>query len=558
MTEPLFPWQMHYPSDVPFSLSYPSVPLYEFLLGSAREYPNAEALFFMGKRITYEQLRNDCFRFAAALVRLGVQRGDRVAIMLPNVPQSVIAYYGTLMAGAVVVQTNPLYTERELMHQLVDAEVETIICLDLLYARVENVRNHTPLRRILVTGIPDYLPLGKRLLYPLVQRKARPPRIPYNAENCVYAFVDLLRKEYPDFTPVSVTSDDLAVLQYTGGTTGVAKGVMLTHANLVANVLQCRAWFSRSRLAGERFLGAVPFFHVYGMTVVMNFATHLAASIILVPRFEVSQILKLVDKQKPTVFPGAPTMYVGLLNHPDARAYDLSSIQACISGSAPLPIEVQQAFERLTNGKLVEGYGLTECSPVTHANPIWGRQVIGSIGVPWPDTECRIVDLETGEECMPGEIGELCIRGPQVMKGYWKREEETKASFQDGWFRTGDIARMDEAGYFYIVDRKKDIIIAGGFNIYPREVEEVLYEHPAVREAAVVGIPDAYRGETVKAFVVVREDQLLTEADLNQFCRERLAAFKVPHVYEFRTDLPKTAVGKILRRTLAEEAKEEE
>ncbi|HEX6923182.1 MAG TPA: long-chain fatty acid--CoA ligase, partial [Bacillales bacterium] len=352
--------------------------------------------------------------------------------------------------------------------------------------------------------------------------------------------------------------NDLALLQYTGGTTGPAKGVMLTHYNLVANTMQCNAWMYKTEYGKEKVLGLLPFFHVYGMTTVMNLSIMYAAEMIILPNFDVKQALKTIEKEKPTLFPGAPTMYIGLLNHPDIEKYDLSSIEACISGSAPLPAEIQQQFERKTHGKLVEGYGLSEASPVTHTNLIWENRVKGSIGLPFPDTEAACLSEETGEIAGVSEVGELMVRGPQVMKGYWRRPEETKATFKDDWLLTGDVGYMDEKGYFYIIDRKKDMIIAGGFNIYPREVEEVLYEHEAVLEAAVVGVPDAYRGETVKAFVVTKEGASCTEKELNQHCRKALAAYKVPRLYEFREELPKTTVGKVLRRTLVDEEKEKQ
>ena len=323
----------------------------------------------------------------------------------------------------------------------------------------------------------------------------------------------------------------------------------------MVNVVQCNTWLHKPEQGKEKMLGLVPFFHVYGMTVVMNFAVYKAATMILLPRFNVEDTLKAIHKERPTLFPGAPTMYVALVNHPLTAKYDLSSIEACISGSAPLPLNVQEKFEELTGGRLVEGYGLTESSPVTHANPIWGKRKNGSIGLPWPGTDCRIVDPESGEELEIGETGLLQVRGPQVMKGYWNREEETAKTLQDDWLNTGDIAKMDSEGYFYIMDRQKDMIIAGGFNIYPREVEEVLYDHLKVQEAAVIGVPDSYRGETVKAFIVPKPGEEITEAEMNTYCREKLANYKVPRIYEFREELPKSSVGKILRRVLVEEEK---
>ncbi|MBR8660156.1 MULTISPECIES: long-chain fatty acid--CoA ligase [Bacillales] len=549
------PWIANYPPETAPSLEYPRVPLTHFLEQSAAEFPDRPALYFMGRRITYRELLAMSYQFANALIKRGVKKGDRVAVMLPNTPQAVICYYGTLMAGGTVVMTNPLYTERELIHQLNDSGAETIITLDLLYSRVAAVKASTPLKRLIVTSVGDFLPFFKKILYPLVQKKQGDhPQITYGGD--VEPFLSVLKESATNpVTPEVDPEKDIALLQYTGGTTGLAKGVMLTHRNLVANTLQCQAVMYKFVRGRERILAALPLFHVYGMTTVMNKGISIAAEIILVPKFNAKQILKLIDKTKPTLFPGAPTMYIGLINHPDLPKYDLSSITACVSGSAPLPVEVQRRFEELTGGRLVEGYGLTEASPVTHSNPIWGKRVNGSIGLPWPDTDCRIVDPATGEELPQGEIGELAVKGPQVMLGYWNRPEDTAAVLRDGWLLTGDMGYMDAAGYFYIVDRKKDMIIAGGYNIYPREVEEVLFEHPAVQEAAVIGVPDPYRGETVKAFIVLKEGAQVSEEELENHCRKRLAAYKIPRLYEFRKELPKTMVGKVLRRQLQEEEK---
>lgn len=550
------PWFQHYPGPTPRQLDYPNHPLPFFLEQSAREFPDREAVVFMGKRLSYRELLQDVYRLANALDELGVQKGERVAIMLPNSPQAVIAYYAVLFLGGVVVQTNPMYKERELEHQLVDSEAETIICLDLVYKQVANVRTSTSLKRVIVSSIKDYLPFPKNWLYPFKLRKdGIRLDVPYGRDD-VYAFSNLLKKALPSPLECRVESmEEIALLQYTGGTTGLAKGAMLTHRNTVVNVVQCDAWMYKGKRGEEKVLGIVPFFHVYGMTVVMNYAVYLAATMVLLPRFNVEDTLKAITEERPTLFPGAPTMYVALINHPDIGKYDLSSINACLSGSAPLPPVVQERFEKLSGGRLVEGYGLTETSPVTHVNPIWEKRKKGSIGLPWPDTDCRVVDLETGEELEPGGVGVLEIKGPQVMKGYWKRDEETKKSLRNGWFNTGDIGTMDDEGYFYIMDRRKDLIIAGGFNIYPREVEEVLYDHPSIREAAVIGVPDPYRGETVKAFVVPKEGEELTEEELDRYCREKLANYKIPRLYELRDELPKTTVGKVLKRVLLEDEK---
>ncbi len=548
-------WLKHYSEKVRPSLSYPEKSLGELFLESAERYKDRIAVHFMGKQLTYGQLKDEVFKFSNALSQLGVKPRDRVSLMLANTPQSIIAYYAVLLLGGIVVQTNPMYTERELEHQLNDAGAETILALDLVYPRVSKVQGRTPLKRVIYTSIRDYLPFPKNLLYPLKQKKdGMWHDIPYG--DGVYAYSQLMKAasaRRPDPVPIN-PKEDLALLQYTGGTTGLPKGVMLTHYNLVVNTLQCIEWQEKDPDGEqERVLGVLPFFHVYGMTVVMNLSIATGAMMILLPRFDVKEVLETIQKLKPTQFPGAPTMYIGLLNHPEVDRYDLSSVSICLSGSAPLAPEVQKQFEKLTSGgRLVEGYGLTEASPVTHSNPIYGLRKVGSIGVPWPDTDARIVD-EEGNDVPVGEVGELIIRGPQVMKGYWNRPEETANTLRDGWLYTGDMAKMDEDGYFYIVDRKKDMIIAGGFNIYPREVEDVLFEHPAVKEAAVVGVPDPYRGETVKAFIVLKDGHTVTEAELDKFCRENLAAYKVPRIYEFRTELPKTMVGKVLRRQLQEE-----
>lgn len=551
-------WFESYPAEVPHSINYPKVPLYQFLIDAASEFPNNDALVFLGKKVTYKELLDYTYQFANALKALGVKKGDRVALMLANSPQAVISYYGALMLGAIVVQNNPLYTERELEYQLIDSGAETIVVLDLLYPKVERIKPNTSIKNIITTSIKDFLPFPKNLLYPLKLKKdgmyVKVPDI-----EGVYKFPSFIKNR--SLEPINEAIDpleDLALLQYTGGTTGKSKGVMLTHGNLVANVVQESYWLYKARKGQEKILGILPFFHVFGMTAVMNFGIYLANTIVLVPKFQVDELLETIQKEKPTYFPGAPTMYIAIINHPKVKEFDLSSIEACISGSAPLPLEVQEKFEKLTGARLVEGYGLTETSPVTHANPIWDKRKSGSIGLPWPDMEAKIVDPNSGEDMPIGEIGELAVKGPVVMKGYWNKPEETSKVLKDGWLLTGDMATTDDEGYFYIVDRKKDLIIAGGYNIYPREVEEVLFEHPAVQEAVVVGIPDPYRGETVKAYIVKKANVNVTEAELNEYCRANLAAYKVPRLYEFRDELPKTLVGKVLRRALLEEEKQKE
>lgn len=555
MTEKV--WLESYPKEVPHTIDLPPIAIHQFLTDAFREVPEKVAIHFMGRELTYKELYQSALKFANYLRSLGVEKGDRVAIMLPNCPQSVIAYYGVLYAGGIVVQTNPLYTERELQYQMADSGAKVILVMDILYPRTMKIINETNIENVIVTGIKDYLPFPKNLVYPFIQKKQYGFSVKVEHSGMNHLFTEIMKSATA--TEITVDFDfenDLALLQYTGGTTGFPKGVMLTHKNLIANTMMCDAWMYKCNKGEEIILGILPFFHVYGMTTVLVLSIMQQGKMVLLPKFDVEQALKTIDKQKPTLFPGAPTMYIGLLNHPDLAKYDLSSIKACLSGSAPLPLEVQEKFEALTGGRLVEGYGLTETSPVTHANPIWENRINGSIGLPWPNTDAAVLRSGESEVLPPGEVGEIAVKGPQVMKGYWNRPEDTAMTFNDGWFLTGDLGYMDENGYFYVVDRKKDMIIAGGFNIYPREVEEVLYEHEAIQECVVAGIPDPYRGETVKAYIVLKEGKTVTDKELNEFCRKNLAAYKVPRYYEFRTELPKTAVGKILRRTLVEEEKQ--
>ncbi len=549
------PWLKNYPEEIPSTISYDIQPLHGYVEQMASRYPEKKALHFLGKDITFSDFHDKVKRFANYLQTLGVEKGDRVAIMLPNCPQSVIGYYGTLLAGGIVVQTNPLYTERELEYQLRDSGAKVILCLDLVFPKVTNVQNTTKLEHIIVTRIADFLPFPKNLLYPFVQKKQSNLVVKVSESETIHLWDSVEREVNTDVEVPCDPANDLALLQYTGGTTGFPKGVMLTHKNLVSNTLMGAHWLYNCKEGEEVILGVLPFFHVYGMTAVMNLSIMQGYKMVLIPKFDMKMVFEAIKKHKVTLFPGAPTIYIALLNSPLLKEYDISSIQACISGSAPLPVEVQEEFERVTGGKLVEGYGLTESSPVTHGNFLWEKRVPGSIGVPWPDTEAIIMSLETGEALPPGEIGEIVVKGPQIMKGYWNKPEETAAVLQDGWLHTGDVGYMDENGFFYVKDRKKDMIVASGFNVYPREVEEVLYEYEKVQEVVTIGVPDPYRGETVKAFVVLKEGVECSEEELDQFARKYLAAYKVPKVYEFRSELPKTTVGKILRRVLIDEEK---
>ena len=549
------PWYDHYDEGVPREVEYPEVPLYELMRRTAQANPEKQALDFLGRRMSYGRLWEETRRFARALQDLGVKPGERVSIMLPNSPQFIIAFYGALLAGAVAVNTNPLYTPRELSHQLRDSGAETLVILDLLWPRYQEVSGEVPVKRVITSGIQDYLPFPKNWLFPLKAKKEGTwVNLPRHDKR--YDWKELSRTT-ANPTPVEVRADDLALLQYTGGTTGVSKGAMLSHRNLISNVYQIDAWEPKQVWRRGVMLSVIPFFHVYGMSVSMNYSIMRGMKMVLLPRFSIGEVVSAIEKHHVTHFPGVPTMYVAFNNFRGIEKRNIRSIRVCLSGAAPLPVEVANRFEELTGARLVEGYGLTEAAPVTHCNPLYGERKVGSIGPPFPSVDAYAADAE-GNPLPPGEVGELVIKGPNVMLGYWKRPEETAQTLQDGWLFTGDVARMDEEGYFYIVDRKKDMIIAGGYNIYPREVEEVLYQHPAVKEAAVVGVPDAYRGETVKAFLVLKEGFAgkVGEAEMRDFTKERLAAYKVPKLWEFREELPKTAVGKILRRTLRKEEEE--
>jgi long-chain acyl-CoA synthetase len=480
--------------------------------------------------------------------------------MLPNTPQAVIAYYGIQKAGAIVVPTNPLYVEREIQTQLTDAGTETMVVLDLLYPRVRAVKEATTLpKRIIVTGVQDYLPFFKKLLYPIKARLAK-RWVSVEKAPSVYNFLELLRANSPiDVDPSAslphVLPTDLAQLQYTGGTTGTPKGVMLTHRNVVVNTLQGRYWSPDFREGREIFLGAIPFFHCYGQATCQNLAIATGCPIVLLPRFHADEVIKAIHKYRITMLSGVPMMYSMIVEHPDAGRYDLRSLRVCLSGASTLPADVQERFENLTGARISEGYGLTEAGPATHCNPLNGEHPRGSMGLPFPDTEARVVDSDAGLTEVPeGETGELIVRGPQVMQGYWNKEDETRAVLRDGWLYTGDLVRRDDRGYFYFVDRKKDIIKSRGETVYPREVEEVLRQHPAVSEAAVIGVADHDYGETVKAYVVAKPGLLVTEQELVMHCAGLLARYKIPSTVEFRQELPRTVIGKVLRRTMREEA----
>ena len=549
------PWTRHYDRNVPATLVYPDVTLDAFLDDAAESYPNSTATIFFNAKRTYRQISEDAWRFANGLREMGVKKGDRVAIMLPNTPQFVIAFYGALRAGAIVVPCNPLYTVPELRHQLEDSGAETIVVLSRLYPVVKAAREGSKIRSVIVTNIKEYMPPVLRTLFTLAKEKKDGHRQPFAGDPGTRAFADVMKSPATPFR-AGTTKDDIAVLQYTGGTTGVSKGAMLSHRALVANTLQCRAWHINTTEGDGASMAIMPFFHVYGLTVVMAQAVQGAGAMILEPQFELERVLKDMQKYKPRTFPGAPRIYNAIINSPLATKYDLKGVEACLSGSAPLMVETHKKFTALTGAKLVEGYGLTEAAPVTHCNPLYGegKQKIGTIGVPYPDTESKIVDTETGTREMPaGEPGELILRGPQLMDGYYNRPDETAKTLRDGWLYTGDIATIDADGYYSIVDRKKEMIIVSGFNVFPREVEEALATHPAVMDSAAIGKPHPIKGEEVKAFVVLRPEHTATAEELIAHARTQLAPFKVPHEIEFRESLPKTLIGKTLRRQLAEE-----
>jgi long-chain acyl-CoA synthetase len=555
------PWLKFYESHVPESIHYPHKSLPILLNEMAAKYPQRPAMIFKGNQISYQKFNRSVDRFTAVLQGLGLQKGDRMAVHLPNCPQFPIAYYAILRAGGVVVPCNPIYTARELKHQINDSGSRFILTLSSTFSNVESIRSETRLEHVIVACVKTYFPPFLRMLFTVLMEKKLGHRVSIAGHPDTSWFSDLLATAPSEPQPEEIDLDDLAVLMYTGGTTGVSKGAQLTHKNILVNAQQAYAWIGGDE-GQDSTLTTLPLFHSYGMTMCLNSSVIAAGTMILIldPR-DTRDILANIDKHRPTYYPGVPAMYVAINNHPDVGKFDLSSIKSCCSGAAPLPVEVQTRFQEITGARLVEGYGLSEAAPVTHGNPAYGENRIGTIGLPWPDTEARIVDVDDGERVLaPGEVGELVVRGPQVMRGYWNMPTETANVLcpdpEDGglWLHTGDMAIMDEDGYFRIVDRKKDMILgAGGFNVYPREIEDVLYEHPKVLEAAVIGVPVEGKGERPKAFVVLKPDQTASEEELIEFCRQNLAPYKVPKFVEFRDSLPKTLVGKVLRRELTEQ-----
>ncbi len=547
-------WLQSYDRKISSTLEYENIPIFEYLDRAAEESPRSTAITFNNWKMSYSRLRKITERMAANLRSFGLQPGDRVAIMLPNTPQAIMSYWAVLKSGGTVVMVNPLYMEKELLHHFNDSGAKILITLNMLWPKIEKLLPGFNLERVFITHISDCLRMPQSLLYELQNKKnGQSPQLPYDHKNII-PWKKLLRKgeKFIKYTPDP--REEIAALQYTGGTTGISKGVMLTHYNLAVNVQQCLEILHSVGGEKDTVLGLLPYFHIYGMTVCINFPTALMATLAPFPRFSPREVLKSIQKLRPTIFPSAPAIFSSLLQQKDIDKFDISSIKYCISGSAPIPGDSINRFRQLTGAEIIEGYGLTEASPITHLNPLEGVRKQGSIGLPFPDTDARIVDMEVGNIPLPpGKVGELTIRAPQVMKGYWNRPEETATSLRNYWLYTGDIGYMDEEGYFFIVDRKKDLIISGGYNIYPREIDEVLHEHPQIKEAITVGIPHRTRGESVKAFVVPEPGSELSRRNIISFCREKLANYKVPKKIEFREDLPKTMVGKILRRALREE-----
>ncbi len=543
-------WLKMYAPGVPEKIEFDQITMSRVLSRTAKQYPTYTALNWMGNKISYSQLEQLVNQFARALADLGVRPGDKVALLMPNLPQTVIADYATLRIGAVCVMNNPLYTERELKHQLNDSDSKVIVGLDLLLPRMLNLKKETGLERIVTCHINDYLPFPKKQLYPLV-KKAMYRKI--EPQEGVDQFTDLISKYSSD--PVEDLSawDDLAALLYTGGTTGLSKGVMQTNANLSVNVQQFAAWLPDIK-PGEKLLADLPYFHTAGFTIMQNLPVWMALEAITVPRPDPENVLDAIKKYKPDYLPGVPTIYNGLLNSKDFQTMDLSFIKGYFSGGAPLPIDTYNRLKELNGSDLLSIYGLTECTVTATVSPWGGKVKPGTEGIPVPNTEIKIVDLESGSKEMPaGETGEILIKGPQVMKGYYKNPEATAAVLKDGWLYTGDIGFMDEEGYLTVVDRKKDIIIAGGFNIYPNEIDDILFGHPKIAEACTIGVPDQYRGETVKAYIVLQEGEAMNAEEVEAFCRESLAPYKIPKQVEFIEELPKSSVGKILRRALKEQ-----
>lgn len=546
------PWARHYDPGVPLEVELLQDTVPRLLLEVTARSSGSPALIFFGKTVSYQGLLDQVRRLARAFRNLGLGPGDRLAVLLPNCPQLVSTYHAVLSLGGVAVLLNPLLSPKEIAYQLNDSGSRILVVLDHLLPKVEEAQEPVNLEHLVITGLAEALPWPLSWLYPLQAWRQGLAR-GFTPGPGRHRWRDLLATPPLDDEPL-VGPKDTAVLQYTGGTTGIPKAAVLSHRNLLANVAQINAWLPRIKFGAERVVGLIPFFHSFGLTACLNWPLSQGACIIVLPKFDIKTFLAMLRKHRPTVLPGVPTLFVALINHQELPNLDFSEMWACISGSAPLPQEVRDRFEFITGCRIMEGYGLTEASPVTHLNPYHQERPPGSIGFPFPSTQAKVVDAETGtRDLPPGEVGELVIQGPQVMSGYWQRPEESAQVLRDDWLFTGDLAKMDEKGYFYIIDRKKDLIIDSGFKIYPREVEEVLYQHPGVVEAVAYGVPDPYRGEQVKVIIVPREGAHLTAEKVVEYCKPRLASYKLPKIVEFRTELPKSMVGKVLRRLLREE-----
>ncbi|MGD2252843.1 MAG: long-chain fatty acid--CoA ligase [Anaerolineales bacterium] len=555
------PWYKYYDPGVPQSIDYPDIPVHRFLEDAAKTHPDRPCTIFKGASITFAEMDALTDRLAAGLAELGVKKGQPVGIFMPNSPQFVMAFYAITKAGGVVVATNPQYKPREVEHQLKDAGVEIMLVMSNFYNVVTQVRDTSPLKTMIVTNIKEYLPGLLRLLFTLAKEKKGGHKVELQEGDLWLQ--DVLARHSPEERPkVEVGPGDSALFQYSGGTTGRSKAAVALHRNLVANTLQIRSWMTELEVGSETVLMAIPMFHVYGLVAGMSFSISSSSTMVMIPDpRDIGDVLGSIDKYKPTIYPGVPAMYNSINANPDVQAgkYNLSSIKACISGSAPLLRETKETFEGLTGGKLVEGFGMSEAPTATHANPLLGENRIGSIGIPMPDVDARIISLDDETTVLgPEEVGELVIKSPNVMKGYHNMPTETKNALRKGWLYSGDIARMDADGYFYIVDRKKDMIKPSGFQVWPREVEEVIAENPKVLEVGVAGIPDAYRGETVKAWVVLKPGETADVDEIRAWCKERLADYKVPTHVEFRDELPKTTVLKVLRRELVRQEAEKQ
>ena len=547
------PWLNSYPNEIQWDAEIPIDRLDALLDDAVARYGDNRFIDFLGRTFTYREIDAQVSRAAAGFQALGVARGVKVGLFLPNCPQFIVAFYGVLKAGGTVVNYSPLYAEEEILRQIEDSETDIMVTLNLkaLHPKLAVMLERSRLKTLIVGTLPDVLPFPKNLLYPLFKR-GDIAHVPDDSRHI--SFRELLNND-GDYKQAEIDPErDIAVLQYTGGTTGTAKGAMLTHANLYANTVQAWLWFSSVEPGAERAMGVLPFFHVFAMTTVMNLSIAIGAEIIMHPRFELEAVLKDINAKKPTMMAGVPTMFAAIINHPKLGDFDLTSIKACISGGAPLPLEVKQRFEELSGCQLFEGYGLTECSPVACCNPMFGLNKKSSIGFPVPGTTVTISDKEDPHKILPqGEIGEICISGIQVMAGYWKQPEASEQAVVDGRLRTGDVGYMDEDGYTFIIDRMKDMILSSGFNVYPRNVEEAIYRHAAVAEVTVIGVPDPYRGESVKAFVKLKEGQRLTEHDLLAFLDDKLGRHELPKGIEFRDSLPKTMIGKLSKKELVAE-----